>query len=71
MAERISTSHVWVVTGWTEWGDDITDGFIYFNKADAEAAAQEVTFGSFDRGIKAPGNVKSLQSFIYDGSALG
>lgn len=67
----VSTDRAWVVTGWTEYGDDTTDGFIYFTEAEAQAAAKNVTFGSCDKGVLAPGNVKTLQSFFYDGSALG
>jgi len=59
------------ITGWTEYGDETTDGFVYFTQADAEAAANNVTFGSPDKGVSAPGNVKTLESFILDGSALG
>ena len=68
---RVKTTNAWLVTGWTQGGDDTTDGFIYFSRQEAEAAAQSITFGSPDIGVDAPGNVKSLQSFIYDGSALG
>ena len=73
MANRkpVSTSHCFVVTGWTEGGDDTTDGFVYFSREEAEVAAKKVTFGSYDKGVEAPGNVKTLQGFIYDGSALG
>ena len=67
----VSTSHCFVVTGWTEYGDETTDGFVYFSREEAEVAAKAVTFGSYDKGVEAPGNVKSLQSFFYDGSALG
>src|SRR3990172_8053983 len=28
------THLVWVVTGWTEYGDETTDGFIYFTEAE-------------------------------------
>jgi len=67
----LPTHRVWVVTGWTEYGDDTTDGFIYFTEAEALAAAENATFGSCDKGILAPGNVKTLDSFLGDGSALG
>ena len=71
MADPIPTTQAWLVTGWTEYGDDTTDGFIYFNRQEALIAAQNVTFGSPDRGVEASGNVKTVEGFIFDGSALG
>lgn len=71
MSKPLPTTQAWLVTGWSEYGDDITDGYIYFSQEEALAAAQNVTFGSPDKGVEAPGNIKTVEGFIFDGSALG